>query len=289
MKKTLYRKSVPYLFMLPFLAFFLVFLAYPIVFSLALCFGKYKAGKLTLTGLNNFRFILTDPIFYKALGNTIVMMAIQVPLMTFLALILASFLNNPNLKGKGVFRMIVFMPILLDSVSYSIVFGNFFNNENGLVNNVIRFFGGEGLPWLSVGWLAKLVLILIITWRWTGYNTVILLSGLTSISNDLYEAASIDGANGIQKFLHVTIPGVRPVLVFCVINSVNGMLQLFTEPYLLTAGGPVNETLTIVQYLYQKGFKSFDFGVASAGSYCLVVLIGILTYIQLKVTKEEQA
>lgn len=287
MKQKMYRKTVPYLFLLPYFIFFLVFMLYPIIFSLGLSFGKYKAGDLILTGFNNFRYILSDPLFYKALKNTFVMMLIQVPLMTIIALLLACCLNKPNVIGTGVFRMLVFMPILMDSVSYSIVFGNFFNKDNGFINNFIRALGGEGLAWLSVGWLAKMVLVVMITWKWTGYNTVILLSGLQAIPHDLYEAASIDGATKLTQFLHVTVPGIKPVLLFSVVNSVNGMLQLFTESYLLTAGGPVNETLTIVQYLYSKGFKSFDFGAASAGSYVLVIIIGILTYIQLRVTRED--
>ncbi len=114
-----------------------------------------------------------------------------------------------------------------------------------------------------------------------------MLSGLQSISNDLYESASIDGAGRIKQFFYITVPGLKPVLIFAVVLSVNGMLQLFTEPFLLTAGGPVNETLTIVQYLYQKGFRSFDFGAASAGSYVLVILIAVLTYIQMKASGEE--
>ena len=219
--------------------------------------------------------------------NTFVMMIIQVPLQTALALVLACMLNIKGIRGRGWMRMLVFMPILLDSVSYSIVFSIFFNYENGLVNNAIRLLGGEGLQWLNTGWLAKTVLMIAITWRWTGYNTVIMLSGLQSISGDLYESAAIDGAGRIKQFFYITIPGLKPVLVFAVVLSVNGMLQLFTEPFLLTAGGPVNETLTIVQYLYQKGFRSFDFGAASAGSYVLVILIAVLTYIQMKAAGEE--
>ncbi len=287
MKKSLYQKMVPYIFLLPFLLFFLIFMAYPIVFSFLLSFGKYEKAALRLIGLGNFRYVLTDPLFYKAMKNTFIMMIIQVPLQTALALILACLLNIRGIKGRGWMRMLVFMPILLDSVSYSIVFSIFFNYENGLINNTVRLLGGEGPQWLNVGWLAKTVLMIAITWRWTGYNTVIMLSGLQSISNDLYESSSIDGAGRIKQFFYITIPGLKPVLIFAVVLSVNGMLQLFTEPFLLTAGGPVNETLTIVQYLYQKGFRSFDFGAASAGSYVLVILIAVLTYIQMKASGEE--
>lgn len=125
------------------------------------------------------------------------------------------------------------------------------------------------------------------TWRWTGYNTVIILGGLQNIPMELYEAAAIDGASTGKQFWNITIPGIKPVLLFSVILSVTGTLQLFTEPYLLTYGGPVNETLTIVQYLYKVGFKTFNFGAASAGSYVLAIMIGILTFLQLKVTKED--
>ena len=288
MRRSIYHRSVLYLFLLPFIAFFFVFMAYPIVFSLMLCFGKYKSASFTFTGIGNFSFVLSDPLFFKALFNTFLMMVIQVPVQTALALILASLLNVKKLKGKGIMRMVVFMPVLLDAVSYSIVFGMFFNYENGIVNNVIRLLGGDGLQWLNLGWLAKTVLIIAITWRWTGYNTVIMLSGLQNIPEDLYEAASIDGAGRIRQFFAITVPGLKQVLIFAVILSVNGMLQLFTEPYLLTGGGPVNETLTIVQYLYKKGFKSFDFGVASAGSYILVLIIAALTFLQIKVTKEDK-
>lgn len=277
----------PYIFILPFLVFFVVFMAYPIIFSFIMCFSKYSNAEFVFKGLDNFRFVLKDPIFWQALKNTFIMLVIQVPFQTFLAVVLAVFLNGKRLRGRGIMRMIIFMPILLDSVSYSIIFSIFFNYENGVVNNFLRLFLDDGPQWMNVGWLAKTVLMIAITWRWTGYNTVIILSGLQNISDDLYEAASIDGAGKIKQFFSVTLPGLKQVLIFAVILSVTGMLQLFTEPYLLTKGGPVNETLTIVQYLYEKGFKAFDFGVASAGSYILVLIIAVLTFMQLRLTKEE--
>ena len=287
MRKKLNNLIVPYVFILPFLIFFLVFMAYPIIFSFIMCFSRYANASFVFKGLDNFKFVLNDPLFWKAMKNTFIMLIIQVPVQTFLAVVLAVFLNGKKLKGRGLMRMIIFMPILLDSVSYSIIFSIFFNYENGMVNNFLRIFLPDGPQWMNVGWLAKAVLMIAITWRWTGYNTVIMLSGLQSISDDLYEAASIDGAGRVKQFFYVTLPGLKQVLIFAVILSVTGMLQLFTEPYLLTKGGPVNETLTIVQYLYEKGFESFDFGVASAGSYILVLIIAVLTWLQLKATKED--
>ncbi len=289
MKQGIHKRVIPYTFILPFMLLYLVFMLYPIIFSLVLCFGKYSGARISFVGLKNFRFILTDPLFFKAIGNTFVMMLIQVPIQTILALAIAVLLNRQDIKGLGIFRMIIFMPILLDSVSYSIVFGMFFNYENGLVNNVLQLIGCGRMDWMNHPWLAKLVLIIAITWRWVGYNMVIMLGGLQGIPYELYEAAAIDGANGWCKFWKITIPSMKPVLLFAVILSVTGMLQLFTESYLLTGGGPVNATMTIVQYLYQMGFKNFSFGVASAGSLVLVVMIGLLTYLQLQLTKEKQA
>ncbi len=180
------------------------------------------------------------------------------------------------------------MPVLIDTVSYSIVFKLFFNNsDTAIMNSLLSILNVGPLEWFNVGMLSKIMIIVAVTWRWTGYNTIIILGGLQNISADLYEAASIDGAGKIKQFLNITIPGVKPVLTYSIILSINGILQLFTEPNLITKGGPINQTLTIVQYLYNTGFKSNNYGVASAGAYILAIMIAILTFIQMRVTREE--
>lgn len=288
MKALTQRKMAPWFFISPFLIFFVAFLAFPTLYSIAISFMKYRAGKFSFMGLRNFRFLLTDPTFGKSIVNTLVILIVQVPVQTLLAVVLANFLNAGRLRAKGLFRMFVFMPVLIDTVSYSIVFLLFFNNNpDAIVNGLLRLIGLGPFAWLNNGMLSKIIIITAVTWRWTGYNTVILLSGLQTISNDLYEAASIDGASKLRRFFSITLPGLKPVLTFSVILSVNGILQLFTEPNLITKGGPTNETLTIVQYLYNTGFSAFNYGVASAGSYILAIMIGILAYFQLKLTREE--
>lgn len=288
MRERTKRKIVPWIFIGPFLLFFLAFLAFPTLYSIAISFMKFKAGRFSFMGLKNFQFLLTDPTFGKAIMNTLIILVIQVPIQTFFAVVLASFLNAQRLRMKGLFRMFVFMPVLIDTVSYSIVFLLFFNNNpDAIVNGLLRAVGMGPLAWLNDGALSKIVIIAAVTWRWTGYNTVILLGGLQNISADLYEAAAIDGASPIRRFFSITIPGIKPVLTFCVILSINGILQLFTEPNLITKGGPTNETLTIVQYLYNTGFSAFNYGVAAAGSYILAVMMGILAFVQMKLTKED--
>lgn len=288
MKSSLEKKIVPYIFILPFLALFCIFMIYPTFYSLVISFMRFKAGSFNWVGLANFKFLLSDTVFLKSILNSFIILIIQVPIMTVAATVLASLLNIPALKFKGMFRLLIFMPILIDAVSYSIVFSLFFNNnEGGLINSFIGLFGIKPLLWMNNGWLAKMVIVIATTWRWTGYNMVMILGGMQNISADLYEAASIDGASRIKQFFSVTIPGVKPVLIFSVVLSVNGVLQLFTEPNLITHSGPSNETLTIVQYLYNVGFKQFNFGVSAAGAYLLAIMVGLLTWLQMKITKDD--
>lgn len=278
---------MPWLFLMPFLVVFVVFMAYPTLYSIVISFTNFRAGQHHFVGLANFKFVLGDPTFRKAIGNTLMIMLVQVPLQTLLCVMLANFLNIARLKAKGMFRMLTFTPVLIDAVSYSIVFGLFFSNSpEALANTILGWFGTEPIQWMNAVWPARILIVLALTWRWTGYNSVIILGGLQNISQDLYEAADLDGAGPVRKFFAITIPSVKPVILFSVILSVTGTLQLFTESNLITSGGPVNATLTIVQYLYNTGFKAFNYGVASAGAYILAIMIGVLTFIQMRVTKE---
>jgi lactose/L-arabinose transport system permease protein len=286
MKYSTKRKLAPVLFLAPFLVIFLIFMFYPILYSIVLSFSKYRSGHTVFVGIKNYSYLLTDGLFYKSLINTLIILVIQVPIMTLLSMIFGNLLNSALIKARGIFRMITFMPVLIDAVSYSIIFSLFFNENSGFVNNLIGTFGISAQHWFSNSVLSMTVIILALTWRWTGYNSIIMLSGLQNIPGELYEAASIDGASPFVQFMKITIPQLKPVIIFSVFNSLNGTLQLFTEPQLLTQGGPANSTMTAVLYLYQTGFKNFNYGVASAGSYILAIVIAILTLLQFRVTKE---
>jgi lactose/L-arabinose transport system permease protein len=281
------KRLAPIMFLAPFLIIFVVFMAYPIVYSIVLSFAKFSSGAFSFVGLNNYKYLLTEQLFYQSILNTFIILIIQVPIMTILAMLFGNMMNSILIKGKALFRMFIFMPVLIDAVSYTIIFSLFFNSNGGLINNLLNCVGLPALNWFGDGTLAMLVVMIALTWRWTGYNSVIMLAGLQNISNDLYEAASIDGANAFVKFIRITVPQLKPVILFSIFNSVNGTLQLFTEPNLLTQGGPANSTMTIVLYLYQTAFKDFNFGIASAGSYILAIIIAILTLIQMRVMRED--
>lgn len=275
-------RTAPYLFIAPAVVLFLVFTLYPIVSSLLLSFQIREGGDYVFSGLANYARLFGDDLFYTALRNTFLILIIQVPIQLALALVLAVALNSALGRLRGFFRVSFFMPAITALVAYAIVFFIMLNQDFGLVNFALGLVGVEAVPWLTNGFWAKVSLILALTWRWTGYNMVIYLAGLQSIPDELYEAAAIDGAGRWRQFVSITIPQLRPIILFTVVLSTIGTLQLFDEPYILTNGGPNNATLTIALYLYQNGFQFFDFGYASAIAYVLVVLIGLLSYFQIR-------
>jgi lactose/L-arabinose transport system permease protein len=279
------RFLLPYCFILPFFLIFAVFMLYPILYSLVLSFCKWTAGSLTYVGLQNYEHLLTDTLFWKSLLNTGEILVFQVPLMLLLASILAVLIHSDRLKFRALFRLVFFLPVLIDLVTYSLVFSLLFNEKYGLINQALSFLGFHTIGWRMDGFWAKMMIIFAITWRWTGYNSVILLSGLQMIPNELYESASLDGAGKVVSFFRITVPLLKPVLLFCAILSTIGTLQLFVEPYVLTRGGPNNETMTAIYYLYDTAFGTFNFGLASAGAYILTTIIAVLSYVQLRLSK----
>lgn len=276
------KAYVPYLFLTPALGLFAVFMAYPIIYSFLLSFQTSEAGEMVPAGLSNYKRLFSDEIFFTALKNTFLIMVVQVPLMLFFAIVLASSLNAVK-RFKGVFRVSFFMPAVTSLVAYSIIFSIMLMGD-GIINQVLAQFGIKAVPWLSHPWWAKAALILAMTWRWIGYNMVIYLAAMQNIQESLYEAASIDGASRLKQFFAITIPQLKPVILFTAILSTIGTLQLFDEPYTLTKGGPSDATLTIGMYLYQTGFRYFDFGYASTLAYVIVIIIAVLSFIQFKLT-----
>ncbi|MTH54604.1 ABC transporter permease subunit [Bacillus mangrovi] len=272
----------PYWFLAPALVMFLIFTVYPVAASLILSFQKFEAGSYVFNGFNNYIRLFNDEIFWTALKNTFIIFIFQVPLMLLLALVLAGALNSQLLRLKGFFRVSFFLPAVTSLVAYSILF-SIMLQEEGIINNALSYLGIAAIPWLSDGFWAKASIILAMTWRWTGYNMVIFLAALQNIPEEIYEAASLDGAGKIRQFFYITIPQLKPVILFAGTLSTIGTLQLFDEPFNLTKGGPADATMTLGLYIYQNGFEYFQFGYASAIAYVVVVLVAILTFIQFKV------
>jgi lactose/L-arabinose transport system permease protein len=272
-------------FVLPASLLIFILSFYPMVSALILSLQSGFGNTTRFTGVRNYLRLFQDATFLASVANVFVYLIIQVPIMLILALILASILNLEKLKFKGFFRTLIFLPCATALVSSAMIFKSFF-----AVDGVVNFFLthlkiiSEPVSWLSHPVWAKCIIILVITWRWTGYNTIFYLAGLQNIDTAVYEAARIDGASPAQIFFKLTIPLLAPVILLTSIMSTNGTLQLFDEVRNLTGGGPGVSTITISQYIYNLSFVyNPQFGYASAVSYSILIMVAILSFIQMKI------
>ena len=277
------RNSViPYTFLLPYLLVFGLFWAWPIVNSFYLSFVNTRVNPWAFNLGINWGRLWNDPFFWTALKNTLLILLVQVPVMLLLATALAVALNSPLLAFKGFYRFAFFAPVVVGDVAYSAVFRLIFNQEFGAVNVGLASLGLPTPDWLNTPGPALFLIILTVTWRWTGYNAIIILAGLQNIPLELYEASRIDGANGWDQFWGITLPLLRPIMLFAFVLSIIGTIQLFTEPWLITGGGPGNSTTTLGVYLYQQGFRNFNFGYAAAIGYTVAFLAAIFSILQIR-------
>ena len=257
----------------------------PMIQALFLSFQTGIGAAMKWTGGTNYVSMFKDPVFVQALKNNFIYLIIQVPIMLISALVLASLLNNKDLRFKGLFRTAIFLPCATSLVSYAVIFRSLFAVD-GLVNIVLIKLGilSTGYNFLGHPNSARIVIILALIWRWTGYNMVFYLSGLQNIEYSVYEAAKIDGASPFQSFFRITIPLLKPTILLTAIMSTNGTLQLFDESVNLTNGGPANATITMSHYIYNVSFKYVpNFGYAASMSYLILILVAVLAFIQLKV------
>jgi ABC-type sugar transport system permease subunit len=282
-------KAAPYLFLLPFVVLFLVFMLYPLGRSLVLSFYR-SAGpaKNSFVGVENYTFLVRDWLFWRALLNTvaftILFLLFQIPLSLGLALLL----NHPAVRFRNFFRFAFFSTHLVGNVFVAIMFSLLLAPRQGLVNRMIGgvfpFIGTE-INWSGDPALALPAIVLASLWLSVGYGMIYFLAALQAVDRELYEAAEVDGAGPWGRFWHVTVPGIRPVLIFILLVGTIGSFQLFELPYVFFDGpGPGFAGLTIVMYLYQQGFEAGNIGYAAAIGWVLVLIISVVALVQLKVT-----
>lgn len=274
----------PYIFISPFYLLFAIFFLLPTLFALGLGFFSWSAlGTPNFFGLRNYDRLFTgDPIFWQAVGNTAFYAAGSLFVVAPLALLVALALNAKELRFRTFWRAVYFAPIVTSTVAISIVFRLLYNEQYGLINSVIGVFGLEPVNWLGNVATAKFAVMGVVLWRWTGLLSIYFLAGLQAVPGELYEAAAIDGATRVQRFFNVTIPSLRPVMLFVSVIVLIGSLQIFDDPQILTGGGPANATLSIVQYLYLRGISNLFYGYASAVGVILFVVIFTLSLVQFR-------
>lgn len=276
-------KIAGWYFVMPASLLIFLFSFIPMVRAFILSLQSGVGNNLSFCGIKNYVRLFQDEKFIASLKNVIIYFAFQVPIMLFIAIILACILNDKKLKFKGLFRTIIFLPCATSLVASALIFKSLFALD-GLVNVLLvnHHFISQPINWLTHPVWAKVIVIFTITWRWTGYNTVFFLAGLQGIEYSIYEAARIDGASTVQTFFRITLPQLKPVVLLTAIMSTNGTLQLFDEVKNLTSGGPGNATITISQYIYDLSFKyNPQFGYAAAVSYAILIIVALLSFIQI--------
>jgi ABC-type sugar transport system permease subunit len=273
--RELRRGGAAYLLLLPFLLYFFIIVAYPFFYSVYLSFFDASLNTPPVfVGFQNFVRLLQDPQFRHSLGNTAYFTVFAVIGETVLSLVVA-FVMNEQLRGRLLFRTALFLPVVTSWVIVSIMWAMLFARE-GLINGLLRAVGLPTQPFLADATQAMWIIIVQSIWKNVGYFMVIFLAALQGVPRELYEAASLDGANRLRQMWHVAIPGLRPIIYFVVSISMINSAQLFTQPFIMTNGGPLDSTLSVVQLLYRKSFVDLQFGYGSAiGTILLVILVAV--------------
>jgi ABC-type sugar transport system permease subunit len=282
----------PWAFIAPFILIFCAFTLWPLLQSLVLAFSQTFGPKHTeFVGTANFRFLLNDPLFWRALRNTVLYTAGAVFIQVPVALGLALLLNRPGLKGRAIFRLIFFAPSLVGLVFAAVMFWLLFQKRTGLINAGLHGLFPQWDPefaWLDHHVMASLILASV--WLFAGFNMIYFLAALQNVNRELIDAANIDGAGAWARFRHVVFPEIRPVGTFVLLLAVIGSFQIFELPFVLlnNSGGPGNAGLTIVMYLYQTGFLTGDLGYASAIGWVLGLLLAVAAAVQMRINRAEE-
>ncbi len=292
----LYRHRVAYTYIAPFYVLFAVFGLFPIVAGLAISFFAWNGlDPMRFVGMQNYLRLLGDGMFWKSMGNTAFIGLIAHIFILGGGLVLAYILNSNLVKFQNGFKTVYFLPMVTSSVASAIVFKTLFGLNNGLINVAIKSLGFEGIDWWGGnGDFVKVAVIVMFSWQWIGWNMVIYLAGMQAISKDIYEAAEIDGANHTQVFFRITVPLLKPIILFTLIQSTIGTLNLFTEPYILTGGasllgGTDNQAMTAMMYLLNKApYGNNLYGYASAVAYVISAIIIIVSLINMKVFDRDE-
>ncbi|GAA4973994.1 sugar ABC transporter permease [Kineococcus glutinatus] len=283
-KQRLFRaeeKGAPYAYIAPFFILFIAFGLFPLVYTAWISFYEQKLGSSTSTwvGLDNYRWLFENPKFFNSLWKTLTIGLLSTVPQLLFAIGLAHLLNY-RMRGRTFFRVSMIMPYATSVAAATLVFAQIFGRDTGFANWVLSFFGVDAIDWRNGDWTAQIAIAVIVTWRWTGYNALIFLAGMQSISQDLYESASIDGANRWQQFRHITLPGLRPTILFTVVVSTIGATQLFAEPLLFGGGtadgGALNQYQTVTLFMYQQGWSFGFLGRAAAIAWVTFLIIILL-------------
>lgn len=271
------RRAAPYVFVAPFVAIFLAFSIYPLFFTARLSFTDWRGtGAAEWVGWGNYTYLLTSPAFWNSLANSGVLWLLIVPIQVVIAVVVAVLLNSAKLRMRGMYRVAFIVPFVTPLVAVAQIWVVLFDQHYGAINAVLGVFGAPEIGWLTTSAWAKPTLALLFLWKTTGFIIIILLSGLQSIDNALYEAAELDGASRLRQLWSITVPLLRRTIMFAVVLQTLAVFQMFAEPFVVTQGGPYSSTTTAGYYLYNHITRA-DLGTGAANSFLLVILVMVLS------------
>ena len=284
------RNKYAYFYITPFFIVFLIFSLFPILYSfvLSFCDMDVLSGRFTFVGMRNYQRLFESGYFFKSIGNTLLIWIMSIIPQLSIAFVLALILSNKWFRGRFLLRNIYYFPNLITPVTIGLLFGAMFSYPGGAVNNIITMLGLEAVDFQNNQMLARMVIAIAICWKNFGFNIIYFTAGINSISDDVLEAAEVDGASNWQKITRITLPLMRPILIYVLVTSVIGGLQMFDESHLVFKSVPGDATVTMVKYLYDSAFERFQFGYAAAVAYGIFVIIIIASVFSLLVTKEKK-
>ena len=283
-----YGKCVPYLFLLPALLLLIIFFFIPFVQTIILSFQDYSTNiyNATFIGIDNYIQLFKNPIFYKVLLNTFLYLIIAVPILAIIPLFLAILLNQ-EIRGITLYKILIYLPVIVSIVVAAIAF-KWLYAEQGILNYIINLIGLESIGWLTDTHWALISVVIVTIWKGIGYYMMIYLAALMSVPKELYEASDIDGADFLTKHLTVTIPHIMPTIALVTTISSISAMKVFAEIYVMTKGGPLNSSKTIVYYIYERAFENLDLGYASAMAVVLLIIVLVFSLINILCFEKEK-
>jgi ABC-type sugar transport system permease subunit len=276
------NKLLPYLLVSPYLIHLMVFVAFPVIFSIYLTFNKWNIiSPMEFIGFGNFLRVFQDALFFKALYNTLKFLIVHIPLQIIVALLLAEILNQ-KIKFRPFFRAAFFLPVVVSGVVVSMLWQQLYGFDTGILNRMLSTLGLGKVGWLVDPNMAMVSIAVMATWKNVGLYVILFLVGLQTVPPQYYEAADLEGANHWQKFWHITLPMINPTIFMVVILSTIGGFSLFIEPYIMTGGGPLNSTLSAVLYIYKQAFTNYHMGYSATLGFFFAFIILLVVVIQKK-------
>ncbi|RYC69967.1 MULTISPECIES: carbohydrate ABC transporter permease [Spirosoma] len=281
------KKQIPYWLVSPYLLYFAVFVAFPVAFSVVLTFHSWNIiSPMTFVGLDNYRRLFSDRLFWQAIYNTLRFLLVHIPLQIVVALALAEFLNQ-KIRGQAFFRGAFFLPVIVSGVVVTILWQQLLGFNAGILNRGLTALSLPRVAWLEEPGIAMYAIALMATWKNVGLYVILFLVGLQTVPVQYYEAADMEGATAWQKFRYITLPMINPTIFMVVVLSTIGGFSLFIEPYIMTEGGPLNSTLSAVMYIYKQAFQYYHMGYsATLGFFFALLILGVVA-IQKRYVEQE--